>query len=131
MGTLSHTYLTVLQSYRSKSLFDGSVEVEASPVDEVVESGFAEKELDSTEDRLDWVELRRVANVEYRRYVKLFVPGPARQGLVDCQLVHEQSQGSCSVSPSQRLQIREEVVTVVGTLLDHQVLKSSLCSHTS
>ena len=53
-----------------KRIFDGSFEIETSPIDKVIESSIAEEEFDAAENRFDRVELRRVGDVENRLDVK-------------------------------------------------------------
>ena len=49
-----------------EGLFDGTIEVEALPVDDIVKPAFAEVELNDREGGFDWVEFRGVAHVEDR-----------------------------------------------------------------
>ena len=67
--TFSHASCTVRSTHRFEGQFDGAVEVEALLVHQVVEPIAREQELDFAEHRLDRVELRAVAYVEYQLYL--------------------------------------------------------------
>ena len=54
----------MLSRNRSERTIDCSFEVETLPVDKAIESCVAEEELNTAEDRLDWVELGRVRHVQ-------------------------------------------------------------------
>ena len=49
-----------------EGLFDGSFEVEALTVDDIIQSALVEVELNDREGGFDWVEFRGVAHVEDR-----------------------------------------------------------------
>jgi hypothetical protein len=111
--------------------FDFSFFIELRLVHQVIQPSAVEQALDFGEHCFDGIELRAVAYVEHGFDVQLVPPLLCQLGLMNIQLVHEQSQWMLLLTVPKLLQVTDEVLSVYSFIEIHHMQHAILCGHRS